>query len=491
MKRIITVSLTLLLALTIPGSVVIAETASKNTETEKKSEDFNKGAEKCKDICKNVEAATSEAAIKSACGDGGNANETLKKITNKYGSFDDYESCSSAVTASYTQVAEQCHARKQYNNGMTAEGISLGLHLAALGACITGCAAPAYAGACIGTAIGATVVDIGLMIGLAANNKAGTAWYNTVSSVSSGLTGAAMGYVAISAALGKEAFSSAIKDKLGGPCVYVGIFATTSALKAAALIASGVQKGKVCKNIESYAGGGSTSSFMPTLTTSKTNLSGIQTSGATQTKAPGESVSPADDVADILNEESSLEENSAMANAAEADSVLNKLNNRNNLLKEGKATLRGNLGDITKRVMNGESIASAMSGLPGSKDSLKVVKDIEDSVKNGDLTASGLTGNYSAASAGKSNNGSAGTGMGFNLGFNNPSSSLSAAPGQSFPKAAPNLKDDGDIWHENYPGTIFQIISSKLSKTNDRIEKLEWDTTLNRALTGLPQKKKK
>jgi hypothetical protein len=46
-----------------------------------------------------------------------------------------------------------------------------------------------------------------------------------------------------------------------------------------------------------------------------------------------------------------------------------------------------------------------------------------------------------------------------------------------------------DIWHEGYAGTIFQIVSTKLVKTRDRVETLEWASPLNRALTGLPSKK--
>ena len=58
-------------------------------------------------------------------------------------------------------------------------------------------------------------------------------------------------------------------------------------------------------------------------------------------------------------------------------------------------------------------------------------------------------------------------------------------------KKAPELQEGGDIFHEGYAGSIFDIVSVKLTKTHDRIDELEWDTPLNRALAGLPAKKDK
>ncbi len=43
----------------------------------------------------------------------------------------------------------------------------------------------------------------------------------------------------------------------------------------------------------------------------------------------------------------------------------------------------------------------------------------------------------------------------------------------------------GDIFHETFKGSIFEIVSYRLSKTRERVVELEWQTPLNRALTGL------
>jgi hypothetical protein len=80
----------------------------------------------------------------------------------------------------------------------------------------------------------------------------------------------------------------------------------------------------------------------------------------------------------------------------------------------------------------------------------------------------------------------------FGLGLNFGAAAAPTAPSDlAFDKTKklPEPAREGDIWHEGYGGTIFQIVSQKLVKNTDRIEQLEWDTPLNRALAGLkPQK---
>lgn len=44
---------------------------------------------------------------------------------------------------------------------------------------------------------------------------------------------------------------------------------------------------------------------------------------------------------------------------------------------------------------------------------------------------------------------------------------------------------EGDIWHETYQGSIFEIVSYRLDKSRTRVVEMEWQTPLNRALTGL------
>ncbi len=43
--------------------------------------------------------------------------------------------------------------------------------------------------------------------------------------------------------------------------------------------------------------------------------------------------------------------------------------------------------------------------------------------------------------------------------------------------------ESSDIWHEGYPGTIFDIVSRRMEVSRERVHALEWATPLNRALT--------
>ena len=61
-------------------------------------------------------------------------------------------------------------------------------------------------------------------------------------------------------------------------------------------------------------------------------------------------------------------------------------------------------------------------------------------------------------------------------------------------KLSPGGPESNDIWHEGFGGSIFQIVSLKLEKlvkNQEKIENLEWDTALNRALVGLPSRSQK
>ena len=104
---------------------------------------------------------------------------------------------------------------------------------------------------------------------------------------------------------------------------------------------------------------------------------------------------------------------------------------------------------------------------------------------------------YAAAGGG----GSKGKGTGAVAGKRNPFADLfgQGASGptaqggtQNFdPLARPipqAFTQEDEIFHVGYPGTIFDIITEKVSVTRDRIDQMEWDTRMNRALQGLPPK---
>jgi hypothetical protein len=68
------------------------------------------------------------------------------------------------------------------------------------------------------------------------------------------------------------------------------------------------------------------------------------------------------------------------------------------------------------------------------------------------------------------------------------------ATGASQPGSARVIGNPNDEFHAGYPGTIFQIVSGRLGRTTDRLERLEWQLPTNRFQHGMslqPEAKKK
>jgi hypothetical protein len=60
------------------------------------------------------------------------------------------------------------------------------------------------------------------------------------------------------------------------------------------------------------------------------------------------------------------------------------------------------------------------------------------------------------------------------------------APEAAYSQATRAPAASEDIFHTGYKGSIFDIVTQKISATQDRVDKMEWSTRLNRALNGLP-----
>lgn len=61
-------------------------------------------------------------------------------------------------------------------------------------------------------------------------------------------------------------------------------------------------------------------------------------------------------------------------------------------------------------------------------------------------------------------------------------------------KRSPASLLGNDIFHSEYKGSIFELVSTRIDESKDKVMTLEWSTPLNRALNGLsnnPNNKKK
>jgi hypothetical protein len=154
------------------------------------------------------------------------------------------------------------------------------------------------------------------------------------------------------------------------------------------------------------------------------------------------------------------------------------------------------MGDLANRLAGGQSPSQALAtsgneaATAGMADLEKIAKSGDLNGKNGPLASGGTMTSGGGGGAGKGG-GAAGANPFGAFGMKGPAGA-NAPSGVTFDKAKRDLAAsdaEGDVFHENFHGTIFQIVSGKLDKTRDRIDQLEWETPLNRALLGLPAKK--
>jgi hypothetical protein len=173
------------------------------------------------------------------------------------------------------------------------------------------------------------------------------------------------------------------------------------------------------------------------------------------------------------------------------------LPNRDKIPEALKNQTGMSMGDIAAALEGGASpsqILGKMDGMPG--DFAEHVKDYEKMAQAGELSMTST--NLATASAIMKGAGGGGgqtsaqkTSL-FGSLFGSKGG-LSAGPTDTaFEKKKQVLEEarEGDIFHEEWQGSIFQIVSNKLVKTRDRVENSEWVTPLNRALNGLSNKGK-
>jgi hypothetical protein len=159
--------------------------------------------------------------------------------------------------------------------------------------------------------------------------------------------------------------------------------------------------------------------------------------------------------------------------------------------------------DIAKRLQAGESPASLMaSAFPGmSSDAAAAFKALEADAAAGKLALKGaspdVAGTAYAQKGGGSGSKSAAKDGGPGLDFGKFGLGSTRGIGISPKEIAfkgqdrkPSSFARGDIWHEGWRETIFQIVSDKINQARSRVDQLEWATPLNRALNGLPARKR-
>ncbi|HCM40454.1 MAG: hypothetical protein A2Z97_03825 [Bdellovibrionales bacterium GWB1_52_6] len=384
------------------------------------------------------------------------------------------------------QIGHQCAAVTASEKGKTAEMVTASVYTAAAAVCTSACiamhspiiaASSALLAACTvsGTVAGITDLTYSILIG------------NAVGGVMGGLVGAA-GAVG-SAAVTGVASSSAGHKIAGSPCWSMGILFAVAGIKWYMMSNSAGAAREACNAAGKYAdsnamgnGGGSRTRINTPLGT-KNPLAPYDANAG----APSPYISNLDNLDGFP---------STHLSAAKASPDIFGAFPNSGTFPEALKELNINPGDIARQLEN-QSPAALLSGMSGMPDNIRQkLWEIDDAIKSGGIQLTGGGGGvYSGGSGGGS--GAVGGGSG-----KNPFGDLSAfgkkkdeaVEGPALLKLSAKDSDisslnDDDIWHSTFKGTIFEIVSHRLTKSRDKILPGEWATPLNRALMGLPAAK--
>jgi hypothetical protein len=166
----------------------------------------------------------------------------------------------------------------------------------------------------------------------------------------------------------------------------------------------------------------------------------------------------------------------------------NSLPNMGNSMKDALDKLGTSLSQIGEDLKT-KSPTSVISGMiPNLPPDMKAaLDDVQKKIDSGQLKLKGDDSGTVMMSGGGGGGGSS-SGPRRPAGFGAMAATGSTKTAQVSFNPQPAPKVDNDIWHSNWTGSIFQIISTKLDHTRNRIHELEWSSPLNRALAGLPPK---
>jgi|GEM_PF-2478641 len=269
-------------------------------------------------------------------------------------------------------------------------------------------------------------------------------------------------------------------------CQATVFFAIMSATRAANIGAQSQARSKTCENIKNLQGNQAVAGLSVNAPGRGGNTAaGGGKGGSNAGSGPATNLAE-NQLACIQSQSISACGSTAQASSAEAG-VLDTSGLSKHLAPQA-ADLLKNLDVAAKNQGSGGggggALGGALSGLPANmKASLLDLAAMTD-MGNGNVAG----GVYSGGGGGSHSGGGSSSELSFPGLFGAAASGSGSGTGPmlSFKEASAG---ENDIFHSNSNLSLFQIVSKKLTKVNDRLDRLDWSTPLNRALAGLPQKK--
>lgn len=447
-----------------------------------KSEDDRKKAI-CDNACDDyLRIASSENALIQHCG-GMSAAGTNSS---------DFERCKSTTAARYRDIGPLCSAYALSDQAADYQLKTAIAYTAAAavcgGACAAtvmslGAAAPVSAYACKVAGAGAAIMQLSCVKELKVDGGEFGNFWNSGSIKVTTLAGYAGSAVAI-----------APWQLVAGPtgmnpaCLAAGIFVATAALSWGGLAANNGNVKETCDKITQLPGWGA---YDPAFADGSQNGPGRFGSGSPGAAGGRTSMAASNSRKGNkdLNQLSSFPGELTMGATDGMNDLFNEMPNRNAIPDAFKKLSGMDLNELGSRLSSGQSPSQVMSGINGLSGEVKALAEgIEGLAKQGRLANNASGAVYAGGGGGGKGGGGNGLGNLFDFGARAPAESAVGASEVKFnqQKKADLALGGDDIWHSNWNGTIFQLVSKKLDTARDRVEQLEWQSPLNRALAGLP-----
>jgi len=283
------------------------------------------------------------------------------------------------------------------------------------------------------------------------------------------------------AATATTSATTTVSSSKSGACYAAGFLALVSAYKWYGYVESGKTKDAECGSIQDYSNtGGGGGQVNPTSTPTTSSGSKSVTLGASgsgsgtgteedSSKSLGVTPTQATTKAGLTT---------ALKSPAMAKGPLGAKQNQNTLYDNLKKT-----GVSLSQIKNGlanSSPASVIAGLgkfPASvTDEFKRMEKDPNNPFNKAGVLSGATAKSSAKTDAEAPK----------IGFVSDEPKPTPKPDLSFGKKKGPEDLGTDIFHANYKGSIFQIVTRRLDLSREKVDKLEWASPMNRMLLGLP-----
>jgi hypothetical protein len=488
-----TLALVLAISVAIPASVFAQTTPSAPVD--------------CHQACNAYQAdktGTSNSSVNKTCGPQPGPSAAPSPIGlsdgtvfNGGGGQTAWQQCQTDILTKWGQLSPHCDAMDGYGKGITDDLVMAIVDTAAAAVCWVACIWKPAAGACMAVSVVALLTDLGFDIALMAQTTSDVG--SDAASLGSD-AGDILAFIANFFPGLLSTITGGVSSKLSDSCLAAAFLTVTSIVKWVSWSQMQSDQGNECSTVSNLTsnipqsllatgtGGGGPGGGAPGGASNGGGAGGAAANGGSNTGGGaggnGSGVDPG-----VTGANAYLNGGSLPASAGGLGSAINRIGGPS-ALKDHLQQSGASAGDIANALKSGGP-AGYLGGADGAPAGFAAaLADMQKDIKDGKVKIP-MTGSYGGGGGGGGGgSGNAKSGGDSPFGFKGPGGAGGGDLGfDKKKKEVLKEAESDDIFHEHFGGTIFQIITLRLGKTTDRVEKMEWQTPLNRALTGIGNSK--